>query len=203
MVPFIPIKKKSSCSSKTNCLCFIFHKGDVASKRMCILCTDPSCQDLFILTIHWSSCDEAVLVDQWKAWKLVLAARIRTWNIHFLRGHISFEHLLTVRTFIYIYVYMTPRFSRGTMFILLYRVCLQVAGARKYVKLKLDGAVTGWNRLIPSLAKITSSLTVLAWGFVWDWVKEGMSLKDNSVSPCSIVHSNNPHPWTVSKEDIR
>ena len=27
-------------------------------------------------------------------------------------------------------------------------------------------------RLIPSLAKITSSLTVLVRGFVWDWVKE-------------------------------
>ena len=24
------------------------------------------------------------------------------------------------------------------------------------------------------------------WGFVWDWFKEGMSLKDNSVSPCMI-----------------
>ena len=36
---------------------------------------------------------------------------------------------------------------------------------------------------LPSLAKITSSLTVLVRGLVWDWVKEGMSLKDNSVSP--------------------
>ena len=41
-------------------------------------------------------------------------------------------------------------------------------------------------RLIPSLAKITSSQTVLVRGFVWDCVKEGMSLKDNSVSPCRI-----------------
>ena len=40
-------------------------------------------------------------------------------------------------------------------------------------------------RLIPSLANITSSLTVLVQGFVWDLVKEGMSLKDNAVSPCS------------------
>ena len=40
--------------------------------------------------------------------------------------------------------------------------------------------------LIPSLAKITSSLTVSVWGFVWDWVKECMSLKDYSNSPCIV-----------------
>ena len=52
---------------------------------MCILCTDPSCQNWFILTVHWISSCEAVLLDQSKVWKLVLAALSRTRNIHFLK----------------------------------------------------------------------------------------------------------------------
>ena len=35
---------------------FFWCKGDVASKWMCILYTDPSCQNRFILTIHWIIC---------------------------------------------------------------------------------------------------------------------------------------------------
>ena len=31
-------------------------KEDLASKWMCILCTDPSCQNRFILTVHWINC---------------------------------------------------------------------------------------------------------------------------------------------------
>ena len=38
----------------------------------------------FILTVHWISCGEAVLPDQLKVWKPVMAAWICTWNIHFL-----------------------------------------------------------------------------------------------------------------------
>ena len=39
-------------------------RGDLASKWMRILCTDPSCQNRFILTVHLISCGEAVLLDQ-------------------------------------------------------------------------------------------------------------------------------------------
>ena len=37
--------------------------GDVASKIMSTLCKDPSCQYRFILTVHWISFGEAVLLD--------------------------------------------------------------------------------------------------------------------------------------------
>ena len=39
-------------------------KGVVASKLICILCTDPSWQNRFILTVHWISCGEAALLGQ-------------------------------------------------------------------------------------------------------------------------------------------
>ena len=32
-------------------------KGDVASKTMCISCTDPSCQYRLIRAVHWIKCD--------------------------------------------------------------------------------------------------------------------------------------------------
>ena len=38
-------------------------KGDVASKWMSILCKDPSCQNLFILRVHWINCGLAALLD--------------------------------------------------------------------------------------------------------------------------------------------
>ena len=60
-------------------------KGDVASKWMCILCTDPSCQNQFILTAHWISCGDAAFFDEWKVWKRVMAAWTRTGNMHFLK----------------------------------------------------------------------------------------------------------------------
>ena len=65
-----------------------------------------------------------------------------------------------------------------------------------YYVLVVQGETELSFRLIPSLAKITSSLTVLVRGFVWHWVKEGMNLKDNSVSPCmtSIFLG-----WTIEK----
>ena len=47
---------------------------------MCILCTDPSYQNRFILTVHGISCGGAVLLDQ-----QVMAAWTRTRNMHFLK----------------------------------------------------------------------------------------------------------------------
>ena len=57
------------------------HALVVASKWMCILCTDPSCQNWFIPAVHCVSCSEAVLLDQLQVLKPV--NRIRTKFIHF------------------------------------------------------------------------------------------------------------------------
>ena len=73
-------------------------------------------------------------------------------------------------------------------------------GGKKYLDflgdIEGEGGLQGETelsfRLIPSLAKITSSLTVLVWGFGWDWVKEGMSLKDNSYKVWAIAHGSIP-----------
>ena len=67
-----------------------FFKGDVASKWKYILCTDPSCQNRFILTVHWINCVKLFCLTNRKSgnhlWQLGPVQEIYI----FLRGHVSF-----------------------------------------------------------------------------------------------------------------
>ena len=80
----------------------------------------------------------------------------------------------------------------------------------KVVALRILKVVQGETelsfRLIPSLAKTTSSLTISVRGFVWDWVKEGMSLKDNTVSPCCyflvILYTHNARGFENARRNL-
>ena len=57
---------------------------------MCILCTDPSCQNRFILTVHWINCVKLLCLTNRKfgnqLWQLWPVQEIYI----FLRGHVSF-----------------------------------------------------------------------------------------------------------------